>query len=652
MGIPTFFRKIINQYPNTHYWNENEYISHLFIDFNCLIYQAHYQLSQGGDRNGNSLKNNLNYEKKLIIQVIKYLEKIVNEIVKPSQLVYLAFDGPPPRAKMIDQRRRRYKAIKREQYQDELNIKYNEKPIESWDTINITPGTRFMTNLSEELWKHIEKGKFKPEIVVLSDANVPGEGEHKFMGYIRKEKPKGNADEKLCIYGLDADLIVLSLTADRSDIIILREAQDSPIEMEKYAKIGYLYLSPTEYVKSLFDNLGYNIAANGTVNGRYELQRLLYDYTFLTFLAGNDFVRRITFLKIKDKRGGGLDILLGIYQKLLKEFKEYLVYPHGRVNRNGGTPQVNHAFLTRIMDELAKIEEQQLRDMQRGRSNQLTSDQKRFLEKENTMDSISLDMEKFEHSYYFNPMNPYFNKYGPKFKSIDFFQPKDVWRKQYYREFFDVSTEEIKYINMICQEYMDSLLFTLQYYLTNLPPDWNMFYPFGSAPLASDLSLYLRSKSQANLDKIIFKQHAPLDPFNQMMLIIPPQKGNIVLPQKYVELMTDVDSQIIPYYPIDFQLDALQGGKFIWAEPILPIIDNNNIKPLISEIKLTPEEKKRNQIKGKPQVYTVGKKSCKNDKKKLESKNVMKNDKKKQKSKNVMKNDKKKQKPKNVMKKK
>ena len=47
-------------------------------------------------------------------------------------------------------------------------------------------------------------------------------------------------------YGSDADLIVLSLTTlQKDDILILREAQDSPIEVEKYGQIGYLYLSPS-----------------------------------------------------------------------------------------------------------------------------------------------------------------------------------------------------------------------------------------------------------------------------------------------------------------------------------------------------------------------------------------------------------------------
>lgn len=123
------------------------------------------------------------------------VEFSIYKLVRPQKVLYLAVDGVAPRAKMNQQRSRRFRSAKdAEVTASEIlarsALKGNrELPSDilasRFDSNCITPGTDFMLKLSLALQRWVEfKMTSDPfwkdgASVIVSGPDVPGEGEHK-----------------------------------------------------------------------------------------------------------------------------------------------------------------------------------------------------------------------------------------------------------------------------------------------------------------------------------------------------------------------------------------------------------------------------------------------------------------------------------------
>ena len=198
MGIPSYFSYIVKNHPEIikQFKLHKESIHNLYLDCNSVIYDVY--------NNTDWTEYNKNIEYEIIRLVILKIEEYIS-IIRPSSTLIIAFDGVAPVAKLEQQRNRRYKTW---YVNDQLN-KHEEEKKEVWDTTAVTPGSAFMQQLSKDI-KLFFNNKYKNLEIIVSSSQESGEGEHKIFEYIRNNK-KYHYDLNTIIYGLDADLIMLTM---------------------------------------------------------------------------------------------------------------------------------------------------------------------------------------------------------------------------------------------------------------------------------------------------------------------------------------------------------------------------------------------------------------------------------------------------------
>lgn len=161
------------------------------------------------------------------------------------------------------------------------------------------------------------------------------------------------------------------------------------------------------------------------------------------------------------------------------------------------------------------------------------------------------------------------------------------FKERYYRNKFGAELSDKELRQSLVRSYVEGLCWVLKYYYQGVP-SWKWYYPYHYAPFASDFEGLGEMKFDFELGK-------PFKPFEQLMGVFPAASRSH-LPTPFHHLMTQPTSEIIDFYPVNFDLD-MNGKKFLWqAVILLPFIDEdrllNALTPLYDQ--LTQEEKVRN----------------------------------------------------------
>merc|ERR1719502_1010032 len=208
-----------------------------------------------------------------------------------------------------------------------------------FDSNCITPGTEFMAKLSTHLRYYVRKKVrddplWKGIKVIYSGHEVPGEGEHKIIKYIRHRKAQAdwNPGERHCMYGLDADLMFLGLVTHEPNFSLLREVvvfKSPPKKRENQAGPQVIEVQVTQTKSDAFQLLHLWLFRdyldqefrNDELPFGYSLERVIDDLVFMCFFVGNDFLPHLPTMDIREK---SLDVMFQVYQKVLPTLPGYL----------------------------------------------------------------------------------------------------------------------------------------------------------------------------------------------------------------------------------------------------------------------------------------------------------------------------------------
>lgn len=484
MGIPSYFSHIIKNYPNIlrTFKKGTTDFHHLFMDCNSIIYDEVRKLQEDSETFDNEQFENL-----LIQRVINMIGVYI-EYIQPSDFVYIAFDGVAPFAKMNQQRTRRHKGMITSKINHVIGM---EECNMKWTTSNITPGTLFMNKLSSRVAKAFGglETHYRVKKIIVSCSDEPGEGEHKLFQYIRSHN-EGFQNKNMVIYGLDSDLIMLSLFHCEifNNLYIFRETPEfgKGILTEQQCSAEYMYMHIHSLARAILIEM----------NCDKEQYARLYDYMFMCFLLGNDFLPHFPSLNIRTM---GIDVLLDTYKKLIGN--------HGQKNLVSKDKHIEWKWVNQFLSELAKdekkrlLEEYKIRDKMSLRKWKTHSvDERDFV-----VQSVPIIHRYKEH--YIMPEQPY-------------------WENRYYESLFGKECN-YKDVKRVCDNYLEGLEWVFKYYTQNCP-DWKWSYRYHYPPLFKDLCQHLpqKPKEVALIDET--KTTAPFSPYVQLAYVLPRQNHHLL----------------------------------------------------------------------------------------------------------------------------
>lgn len=524
-------------------------IDNFAIDLNGLFHLCAQKVFRYGNVNTPRLLST-NFKptiQQLCREVCNKIE-ISRNYVKPRKRLILCVDGIAGLGKMNQQRQRRFRAAQTNREMD-------------FDPNGFTPGTELMDYLTRYVDGYIKamistSPEWQNLEVLFSNEKVAGEGEHKIMQYIRNiNKPY----ETYCIYGLDADLIMLGMLLPVSQVCIFREMEYDVFHILDIESFQKSLLKLLRWNKEKERHLSVN--ENGETiektvhNAQFSPKRAIYDFVLLCFLVGNDFLPTIPSMAILD---GTIDIILDIY-KMVGAEHGHMTKEHPATRKITFRIPALKCFLTELAKTEKRLLEKKYNDGQSFFPDPLVT---KNLKVDDASGKVELDFEQY--------------------------------KKDYYQCKFKLDITEIR---KLVHLYLDGMTWVINYYVHEIP-DWLWFFKYLYAPFLSDMVLFMDDYVPCE-----FPKTCPVDPFLQLLVVMPPACRQL-LPPVFHPLF-DNNSPLAKYYPTEFEIDVSGKRKDWEGIVVLPPIHLDDFVVIYNSVKSNMNERdaKRN-IRGKSFLYS------------------------------------------------
>ncbi|KAL1922980.1 uncharacterized protein VTP21DRAFT_9356 [Calcarisporiella thermophila] len=566
MGVLNLFHWISSRYPScikTSVGQQHE-ADNLYVDMNGVIHDCLNSLTQ---------KRHCD-ETAIIRNVLYYIDHLV-ELLKPRKTVFLSMDGVAPRAKMHQQRVRRFRTAMTSGKSTEF------------DRNSITAGTRFMATLTQELHNFIvykcERYRTWQEVeVALSGQDMPGEGEYKIMQHIRQH---GSDSTRCLVYSRDADFILMSLVSRRLVTLISKKSSNT-FKPTKFTAIEIPILRDCLYREflPLQDSIPFHLDSG----------RLADDFVLLALLVGNDFIPPLSF----NTQTPAISFIFEAYKRILPRWDGWIA----------DRELINTARLEMLLKSLTEQERNyfvaEWMDAQWGSS----SGSAVMTPRQNTIYRDILSISQEEPKCDESSRKLYLAKFAPscvdrhfaeivardlglqvcargchgeaevlekdpllggltlargknkrmiaKYERAKVLQPREgesaedveraLWvdqyasqRRAYYTAKLKLNCDNQEQLTNVVHAYIEGIQWALNYF-HGIISSWDFHYPYLHAPHISDF---------VDLDRfqIAFVLGEPVGALEQLLCILPPASSRL-LPVALRSLVTRADSPLANYY--------------------------------------------------------------------------------------------------------